>query len=405
MPAQTAKSRFTSVLKANAATPVDWGDDFGELPGGINANEGIAALSVIRIQPVKQGKDQGKPLLYAAGIVESPVEALTRKMVWNPKLTRMEGGVVKNGAPELVAGSTKTMKVKNLRTQVFIKMYATGKGDSEVSEAENIEKANVVMKRLFGQNFVVDNGIETDEDLDAFLEAMSKADPPIRFRFSTQWNPPHEGDDGTIYEDGIWPHKWHGTQGIGDVVPEAGSNGQAHKEEAKQPPAPTPAPKEQPAGRPDPKPPQDGKELDFDVMAQKAENKDMDARKRLREAALANGWTSDQIDDPTSVGLEDSWPSVAQMAKQGPTKQDENEPNADTIQDQPEWIPAVGDQCWVQLRDKNGKPAMGANRKPKPLASAEVKKLYPKDEVADCLDADDKKSVYAKVPYSDLTQA
>jgi len=394
MPPQTAKSRFTSVMKANAATPVEYGDDFGELPGGINANEGIAALSSIRIQAVKQGKDAGKPLLFAAGIVESPVEAPTRKMVWNSKTDKAE----------VVEGTAKMTKVKNLRTQIMMKMYATGKGESEVSEADNIEKANVVMKRLFGQNFISENGIETDEDLDAFLEAASKADPPIRFRFSTQWNPPHKGDDGTVYEDGCWPHKWHGTQGIEDHIPETSSNGQAHKEEAKQQPASL--------TKADPKasfsqavPPQDGKELDFDVMAQKAEAKDLDARKRLREAALAQGWTSNQIDDPTTVGLEDNWPSVAQMAKQGPTKQDENEPAGDAPQDQPEWVPAVGDQCWVQLRDKAGKPAMGANKKPKPLASAEVKKLYPKDEVVDCLDADDKKTLYARVPYSDVTQA
>ncbi len=52
-----------------------------------------------------------------------------------------------------------------------------------------------------------------------------------------------------------------------------------------------------------------------------------------------------------------------------------------------------------------GKPMMGANKKPKPLASAEVKKLYPKDEAADCMDADDKKTLYTKIPYADLTQA
>lgn len=393
MPAQTAKSRFTSVLKANAATPVDWGDDFGELPGGINANEGIAALSSIRIQAVKQGKDQGKPLLFAAGIVESPEEAPTRKMVWNSKADK----------PEVVEGTVRRVKVKNLRTQIMMKMYATGKGESEVSEAENIEKANVVMKRLFGQNFIAENGIETDEDLDAFLEAASKADPPIRFRFSTQWNPPHKGDDGTVYEDGVWPHKWHGTNGLEDKAPEASSNGQANKEEATQSKTITspPTAKERQAARP----PQDGKELDLDVLARKAELKDLDARKRLREAALAQGWTGDQIDDPTTVGLQDDWPSVAQMAEQGPTANSDEANNADLPQEPEAWVPKVGDQCWVQLRDKTGKIAIGANKKPKPLASAEVKKVYPKDEVLDCMDADDKKTLYMRVAFADVTQA
>lgn len=159
MPAQKTKSPVSLKLSDEARRKlVQHKDDevkvdvSGNLPAGIEG--GTAQLVDAKVGAYQSGANEGKPFLYLAGTVISPVAA-------------------PNG-----------QRVQGQRTSQTLPLCATGTGDKAKSDVDNILSAMNEMKALTSQDFLSD--LEEDADILAFLKEkaslLKELAPHFKFR-------------------------------------------------------------------------------------------------------------------------------------------------------------------------------------------------------------------------------
>jgi hypothetical protein len=357
------------------SAPVDMGNE--DLPAGIEG--GIAQIREIKIDTVKEGKDNaGKLQFFAQASIVAP------KTFLDPR-TKAE------------------RKIEGLFTRIIVPLYKT---DTK-SEEDYIGTMYNELKKLGGENIL--SGVTSVADVPAICEALKKKKLYTRFR--TWVGSPLAIDDigGKFYvvRDGkrvkgpyatlealksankfidrppMVNHQWLGStsfEGNGQMMaaaPELEDSGPSDET----PPDETPADEPQSGMAGD----------DIAALIEAATAKDKTAQKRLKEIALAAGVSEEAFeaaDDWEAAGVliqEAQEASGAEAGEEGGASEEDEEP----------YEPKKGDEVKFRPTGKDGK-------KLKTPVKCEVTSVSKKTETVTLKNSKDAKIVYKDVPFDDL---
>lgn len=364
-------------LKTKAAEkPVEYGREFIDLPGGIT--DGVAQLVEAKIGAYKEGKNQGKPFLYLAGVVVEPKTATRVTKVW------------KNGKVEIV--ETKELDIEGQRTSQTLALCETKTKDGKVTtKADNEDRAQNHLRMLAGPECL--DGLETDDDFLQFLNDLKESGPFFRFSTSSA-DPTAQYPTPRVWEN------WYGTKGLEDYVPEA-TNGVLDSTGGDGAP-----PTDVTTATPDPEPEQQPDEpvanevgVDLAELAARVSAGDDEALKELHDAAIGVGLTEEEweaCNDPDEV-------LAAMGAKQAETLGAEPEPAPEPAKPA---MPGKGEVWQMKVYDK-GKPVMVPKSKPprQKTVAVEVTAVNLMKKTADVKNNADKKTVHKGVKFDDLVSA
>ena len=305
MPVQTKKSSFAAGIKKHADAPIDYGQDFIDLPGDIH--EGRAVLSSIKKSVYKSGPNQGSEFLRLMGVVYSPKTAMDVKKIW------------KDGKVEII--STKEVNIDGQHTNIMIPLCETKKKDGTViaTQEENEAKAANELKKLGGENCL--DHIEDDADLENLFAEL--VEQKIKFRFATRSKDPTKD----YPNGGVWDHNWYGTKGIEDEVEDAPS-------EVKDS---SPAPKAKKPAK-EPEPVQD-EGPDLKELAKAAGKGEQDAIDALTNLAVEAGYKENEVESAAD------WDEVVGMI--------ENKGGEAKDADADEGVKIGGNYTWTHPDPKN----------------------------------------------------
>lgn len=306
MPVQTKKSSFAAGIKKHADAPIDYGQDFIDLPGDIH--DGVAKLSSIKKGVYKSGPNQGQEFLRFIGVVVSPKTAMDVKKIW------------KDGKVEIV--STKQVTIEGQHTNIMIPLCETKKNDGTViaTQEENEGRAANELKKLGGEHCL--DHIEDDADLEnLFAELVEQG---VKFRFATRSKEPTKD----YPNGGVWDHNWYGTKGLEDFVED---DTPTVKDK-------TPAPKPS-AKKPDPEPEPEPDALDYTALVKAAAAGEQEAIDTLTNLAVEAGKTEDEVEKA------DSWDDVVAWIVGGEESKGDDE----------EGVKVGGTYTWTHPDPKNAK--------------------------------------------------
>lgn len=229
---------------------------------------------------------------------------------------RAEGTVV---TPETVATPDGVVPVKGLVTSIQFPIFDVKQGDSIVTQEDNIAKVLNVMRQLGGQDFTKG---ATANDLESLAADLEKNEP--YFRFSTsQGKVTKEYPTPRVWEN------WHGGKGLENYqeaetltfneAPASSSPVKAQtsskqvKEEPKQ-------------ERQDAIVPVSDMPLEdvVEIAGSEADTAE-EARQRLKDEAVALGYTEDEVDNS------DSWTQVKEWIEAGEKPQEEETQEAPEV--------------------------------------------------------------------------
>jgi hypothetical protein len=371
-------SALGKAIQAASANPVEWGQEFVELPGNIKG--GFAQLVDAKFGEYKTGPNQGEKYIMLRGTVLEPVMADKITKVWE----NGPGDNPKTGRVKVV--SAESIKIANQSTMKMLPMCETTTGQGNNAKTtplgENVAEAMNHVQRLGGGV----EGLKDEDDLTKLLEELKLAQPI--FRFST-----FEKDPTAQYPI---PKVWQNWLGIKDV-PEDYSppvDSEVVDNSAKKPSVNgAPATAAEPAGDAGEF---DAASADVATLVEIADGDPGDntdaAIERLTELAHEAGITDEQITSPDV----ENWAAVAALIEAAGAAPDEpNEPEA------PTW--SKGDACKYRPIDpKTKKPAVNKQKKPL-IVECQIQVLT--KTTADLLNLTDKKTKYPKVKLEDLLPA
>lgn len=346
MPPQQGKPfNLKAAFAAAKDNPVEVPRDFTDLPGGVT---GTAKLVDLRFGVYKSGPNQGKRYFYGAGIVLTPRTALRIMKVWKADPKAPKGGRVEMVGPpveEVVAGgrtSIGPIPLCDTTKNEYKDGQPTGKKITIPGQVGVDEVVNH-LKLLGGEEVFGDDCDGSDDAINGIFQSLVEADPPIVFRFSTQWREPDKRNP----EIGVWPHKWLGTNGVAEPAPvdpaaavedETGDAGSDDENETEDD-----APADEEGGDE----PEETGELpeDLDELATIADDPDSDnaAGDKLVELAVEAGVAGGSEKKIRAI---ETWAEVAQAIKDATDAPDEPEEAEDEAE---EWTPAKDDVCYAKL--------------------------------------------------------
>jgi len=388
MPMQTGKSNLNLGARARQFkdAPIDYGQDFSELPGDING--GIAKLVELKVGTYKEGANKGKPFFLAAGIVLEPKMAVHVKKVWE------------NGGVRIVSSANE--KIEGRRTQITVPLCTTSTKDKSktTSEEENIGKMFNEVKKLAGEACL--DGIDSDADLMALFDMLKKSG--ILFKFNTRLKEPNK----EYPSSGVWPHNWRGMVSEEDYQPGETNDGVQDSTGGNEAPdvpddAPPPDDADASAGGDAQGEPGDH---ELDELAERADAKDakgkpvvdQEAIDRLTDLAKEAG-----IDD-ADVANADNWTDVANLIRQARDAGAEAGAADEPLDEPFDSSPQVGDNFSYQVIDPKTKKPATDPKNPKKVARPVMVEVISTDKtksVSVVRSLQDKKTKWT-VPFDQL---
>lgn len=352
--ASKLKAKTSTLLKQNREKPavVDTG---GGLPPNIDG--GIAKLVKCEFRPVKEGTNAGKPMFYAEGIVVSP-----------------------DTAPNGVA-------IKGRRTRYMEFCFDTKTQAGKVTtEVEHLDNAMNMLKCLGADCSTV----EQYSELEPIANALQEVGPYFTFR---TWvgKPTKEFPNPRVNEVWIEACEYAGEAPAGEGTAPMVEDGTAAPEaEATAEEAPADdTPAEEPAADDTP-----AEEVDLDALAEVADNPKKstakaEAERQIEAIARDKGITTEQLS-----GL-DNWAAVVEWIK-------ENSGDAPTEEPAAPVEPKVGAVYKYQQLGKDGKPALGKDKKPVKPIEVEVVIVDKKKSMVTIKDLNSSKMILAADGKSSL---
>lgn len=302
MPAMKGKSSFdiNKALKAYAKTPVEYRQEFINLPGDITG--GIAKLVEAKLGEYKQGPNKGEKFLYLAGVVISPKTATDVKKIWEASSNGKPG----SGSVRVV--SAKEVNIEGQRTGQTLPLCETKRKDGTVTSADdNVKRALNELKLLGGEECTSE--ISSEADLESLCETLKEQG--IYFKFSTSsQDPTKDYPNPRVWEN------WYGTKGLEDYSPVDSDDvvdntppGDSETQAPDEPPA-------DPAG-----------ESDVAELVEAADGGDSEAQDSLKQLAIAAGASEEQVDAAVN------WTEVAEMITAAAEQPAEPEPQEWKVKD------------------------------------------------------------------------
>lgn len=374
MPSQQKKSflqgkcgdRLKKAAAAHANDPVDYGNQ--RVPPGIT--NGIAKLVDVKFGEYQSGPSKGEPYCRFAGVIVSPDEVMVNGMM---------------------------QPCKGMQTSIMEALCDTKTGAGKVTTfEEHVASVQNEMKKLGGEDFDV-------EDVEAAAENLKEAKP--YFRFSTSVRKAQEYFDKTtkqkkMGEEGVWEN-WFGSKGLEDHAPEESGGvvdetGEEEKEEEVVEEVEEVVEEAAVEDEEEAAAEEEGKEgpgdNELDELAEKADAKDKAAIKQLQAYAKEAGLDAGVVEEAAS------WADVANIIRESaaPAEEAEAEPEAEAFK------PVKGEMYPYVVKDKNGKPLLDAKKKPRKPVECEVVAVDAKAETVTLRNADDGKTLYKGVAWSEI---